>query len=233
MDALPPDQAPWVRSLYDGEVTYLDEHLGELFDALKKWGLYDDALIVFTADHGEEFFEHGGWGHGATLYEEQLRVPLIVKYPGNIHAGTVDEGFARSLDLAPTILDVVGVPMPAAVQGVSLRPGEDAPARASVLFAETTYQGRYPMQAVRVGSSKLILTAAGHPRLTPLTLLFDLETDPGEHQDKSSVEPDAVRMLQAELDQVAAFAREHAVAHAPQAGQVDPSTQERLRNLGY
>jgi len=231
MDALPPDQAGWVSSLYDGEVVYLDAHLGALFDALKTWGLYDDALIVFTADHGEEFFEHGGWGHGATLYEEQLRVPLIVKYPGGQYAGTVDEGCARSLDLAPTVLDVTGIPIPGTMQGVSLRPGENALPRATVLLAETIYQARYTMQAVRVGSRKLIRTAPDHPRLIPPTLLFDLAADPGEHHDRATAEPDVIRTLQTELDRVLAFARERAVAG--QASPVDPATRERLRNLGY
>ncbi len=231
VDALPPDQAPWVRRLYDGEVAYLDTYLGELFAALKRWGLYDDALIVFTADHGEEFFEHGGWGHGATLYEEQLWVPLIVKYPGNRYAGTVDEGLARSLDIAPTVLDVAGLPAPAAMQGVSLRPGENAPARAAWSFAETVYQGQYPMQAVRVGAHKLIRTAPGHPRLIPLILLFDLAADPGEHHNRAAEDPATAQRLQAELDQLVAAAQAQAVAG--QAGPVDPATRERLRNLGY
>jgi len=231
VDALPPDQAPWVSRLYDGEVSYLDTQVGELFAALKRWDLYDEALIVFTADHGEEFFEHGGWGHGATLYEEQLRVPLIIKYPGNRYAGTVDEGLARSLDIAPTVLGVVGLPVPAAMQGVSLRPGENAPARATVAFAETIYQGQYPMQTVRVGSRKLIRTAPGHPRLIPPTLLFDLAADPGEHHDRATTEPALVQALQADLDWIVAYAQTHAVAGS--AGAIDPATRERLRNLGY
>jgi len=231
VDALPPDQAPWVSRLYDGEVSYLDTQVGELFAALKRWGLYDEALIVFTADHGEEFFEHGGWGHGATLYEEQLRVPLIIKYPGNRYAGTIDEGLARSLDIAPTVLDVVGLPVPAAMQGVSLRPGENAPARATVAFAETIYQGQYPMQAVRVGARKLIRTAPGHPRLIPPTLLFDLAADPGEHHDQATTAPALVQALQADLDRIVAYAQTHAVAGS--AGAIDPATRERLRNLGY
>ncbi len=224
-----PALAPAMSRAYDGEVAYLDEHLGALFQALKKWGLYDHALIVLVGDHGEEFQEHGGWWHGTTLYEEQLAVPLIIKYPQQAHAGTVDAGFARCLDLAPTIVDVLGVPAPATWQGVSLRPGATAP-RAEALFAEEDHEGNV-LQSLRTPQRKLIIANEGNPRGLPTVELFDLRADPGEHHNLATGEPDAVRLLRAAVDQIVAFAQAHAVAG--QAGELDAATKERLRQLGY
>ncbi|MBL8058070.1 MAG: sulfatase, partial [Anaerolineales bacterium] len=115
-----PELAPELKRLYDGEITHLDQHLGELFTGLQQQGLYDDTLIVFTADHGEEFYEHGGWWHGTTLYQEQLHVPLLIRRPGAPDAGRVDDDLARTLDLAPTILAAAGRRAPAAFPGLAL-----------------------------------------------------------------------------------------------------------------
>ena len=230
-----PSQAPAMRRLYDGEITFMDTHLGALFDYLKVQGLYDDALIVFTADHGEEFQEHGGWGHGTTLYEEQIAVPLIVKYPGNAQAGMVDETFVRSLDLAPTVLDMAGIfDMPKSIQGVSLRPIRSARPTRSVLwtaiFAEEDREGHH-LRAVRVGQYKLIMANPGNPRGLPVLALFDLQDDPGEHRNLAETNPDRLAALRAELDRIMAYAEAHAVEG--QFRELDALTRERLRQLGY
>lgn len=95
---------------YDGEIAYADAEFGRIVEALRDAGAYDDTLIVLLSDHGEEFGEHGGWDHGKTLYEEQLRVPLIVKLPGGAHAGAVRGGLVEMVDIAPTLLDLAGLP---------------------------------------------------------------------------------------------------------------------------
>jgi len=224
-----PALAPTMSRVYDDEVTYLDDHLGALFDALKKQGLYDNALIVLTGDHGEEFYEHGGWWHGTTLYEEQIAVPLVIKYPGNTPAGTTDDEYARSLDIAPTILDVIGIPAPGTWQGVSLRPGAKAP-RAEALFAEEDHEGNV-LRSLRTPHRKLITANEGNPRGLPAVELFDLRSDPGEQNDLAAGEPDTVRLLRAALDRIVAFAEASAVAG--QSGELDAATKERLRQLGY
>jgi len=104
----PPAVAERYRQLYDGGIAYLDEHVGALFDTLRARNLYDRSLVALTADHGEEFQEHGGWWHGTTLYDEQIHVPLLVKPPGNSVAGRVIEELATSLDIAPTIVAAAG-----------------------------------------------------------------------------------------------------------------------------
>jgi arylsulfatase A-like enzyme len=97
---------------YDGEIAYGDQEFGRLLHELKARGLYDGAMIVFLSDHGEEFLDHGGWAHGHTLYDELVRVPLVVKYPGNLHAGRRVEKQVQLVDVLPTILKSQGLPVP-------------------------------------------------------------------------------------------------------------------------
>lgn len=104
-----PAEAEGLRERYAGEVVALDRALGRFFDQLRTDGRYDDLLIVLTADHGEELYEHGGWWHGATLYNEQTHVPLVVKLPGNALGGSVAEWQVRTLDVPSTLTAALGV----------------------------------------------------------------------------------------------------------------------------
>jgi arylsulfatase A-like enzyme len=108
-------------ALYDGETSYWDAHLGNLLTALQGEQLLDDALIVMTADHGQAFGEHGKWTHGNCVYEEVLRVPLLMRYTGTISPGTIVTEPVQNMDLMPSILDWVGIPIPSDLQAVSLR----------------------------------------------------------------------------------------------------------------
>jgi arylsulfatase A-like enzyme len=222
-----PALAPTLSRLYDGEVRYLDEHLGQLFDWLRDEGLYDDALIVLTADHGEEFQEHGGWWHGQTLYQEQIAVPLIVKLPGNAQAGSVVTDLTRSLDIAPTILDVVGVPAPDAMMGQSLVGDAEPPAYA---FAEEDHEGNV-LHTLRTPTHKLILANADNPRGLPTEELFDLSADPREQQNLFAAQAEQAQALRQVLREVVTVALERAVAG--EVGDLDASLQEKLRDLGY
>jgi len=108
---------------YDAEILSMDEAVAAFIDSLKALGLYDNAVIVFTSDHGEEFGEHGMYGwHGHTMYDELLHVPLIIKLPKSIAAGTVINEQVRSIDIAPTILEIAGSPIPVSFAGKSLIP---------------------------------------------------------------------------------------------------------------
>jgi arylsulfatase A-like enzyme len=107
---LTDDERKNLVALYDGEITYTDEHLIKpLVDLLKESGLYDRTLIVLTSDHGEEFYEHKGWRHGYSLYNEQLKVPLIMKFPGSEYGGKRITGNVSLVDLMPTILEYAGI----------------------------------------------------------------------------------------------------------------------------
>jgi len=99
-----------IIDLYDGEIRYVDECLIKpLINTLKKLDLYDRTMIIFTSDHGEEFFEHGGWEHGHALYNESIKVPLIIKFPFSQFKGRRINKVARLIDIMPTILDMLGL----------------------------------------------------------------------------------------------------------------------------
>lgn len=175
MGELAVSEAAWdvVRGLYDGEIRYMDHLLGEFFGFLEHVDAFDDTLIVVTADHGELFGEHGLVYHQFTLAEELLRVPLVVKRPGQ-ERGEVDDSLVSLVDLAPTILDAAGVPVPGDLDGRRLGtdPAPDA------VFAE--YAGPYQplreklqgygeafdrydrgLQAIRTPTHKLVLGTDG------------------------------------------------------------------------
>jgi arylsulfatase A-like enzyme len=97
-----------MKALYEGEVQYADAEFGKFIDLLKQLNLYEESVVVLVSDHGEEFGEHGGVDHGRSVYEELLRIPLIIKYPGRLGAGTSSDVPASTVDVAPTILELAG-----------------------------------------------------------------------------------------------------------------------------
>jgi arylsulfatase len=117
-----PRDVEHLLALYDGEISYWDNHLGQFLDRLSAEGLLNNALVVVTSDHGQMFGEHGKWVHRNSLYEEVLRVPLMMRYPGMIPAGQVIETPVFTTDLMPTILALTGLPVPGGLDGASLQP---------------------------------------------------------------------------------------------------------------
>jgi hypothetical protein len=182
--------------LYDTELAYNDHEIGRLVAALKRLGLYDRTLIAVTADHGEEFGEHGFTRHGHTLYESLLHVPLVLKLPRSEARGTRIDALTSSLDIAPTLLDVAGVPAPAGFEGMSLKPalqGRPLPAR-SVVFAEQL-SPKEVLYAARDGRYKAIEQLIP----APAEMLFDLQTDPREEHNLLPNVPEAAHGLRARL----------------------------------
>ena len=118
---LTEEEKEHIKFLYDQDIKYVDEQIGNLFKYLKDKGLWDRALIIITADHGEELFEHNSIHHGQTLYQEVVRVPLLIKFPYQNFQQVIDYP-VQLLDLAPTILDYLGYPIPEQMQGRSLMP---------------------------------------------------------------------------------------------------------------
>ena len=160
-----PEEALFISDLYDGCIHWADLKVGELIDRLKEMGLYEDTLILVTSDHGEEFGEHGMFLHDQGGYEEYIAVPLIVKLPGNARAGSRLASFGATVDLMPTILDLVGVEPPDYIQGHSLVPtlAADEPVRDMV----------HQYSVLRTADKKLFFQ---HRRY------FDLLVDPGEQE---------------------------------------------------
>ena len=225
-----PALADKYRSAYDGAIRFLDGELARLFQDLKATGLYDDALIVLTADHGEEFHEHGGWWHGTTLYDEQLAVPLIVKPPRGGTAGVVNDAMVSSVDIAPTIIQSVGAAVPQAMVGKPLGLGAGAPAPRDHAFAESELEGN-SLQAYRSGGMKVIHANPGNPRGLPEHQLFDVASDPGEQKNLIATHTDVANTLTADMSAVQSHAESTAVESTGTA--IDAASEERLRALGY
>ena len=225
-----PGLADKYRSAYDGAIRFLDGELARLFQDLKAKGLYDDALIVLTADHGEEFHEHGGWWHGTTLYDEQLAVPLIVKPPRGGTAGVVNDAMVSSVDIAPTIIQSAGAAVPQAMVGKPLGLGAGAPAPRGHSFAESELEGN-SLQAYRSGGMKVIHANPGNPRGLPEHQLFDVASDPGEQKDLIATHTDVANTLTADMSAVQSHAESTAVESTGTA--IDAASEERLRALGY
>ncbi len=116
---LSPEEIAHLKALYDGEIAYFDDEFGKFIQFLQDEGMYDDTLLIFTADHGEEFYEHGGFEHGHSLYDEMIHVPLIISGPG-IDASSVDDRIASTLDILPGVLEYYGIHLPRELNGNSL-----------------------------------------------------------------------------------------------------------------
>lgn len=219
------------RAAYDGEIRHLDEQIGALLEALRSRGIYDRTMIVLTADHGEEFHEHGGWWHGLTLYEEQIAVPLLVKpVAGDAVAGAVNNALVSSLDVAPTILQGAGIQVPETMQGGPLTLAAGTMGPRDHVFSEQDLEGNR-IRAYRKGELKLIEANASNPRGLPEQALFELTDDADEQQDLLASRAADAQTLSDDLGAVEA----HAVASAVEAAEtaIDGATRERLRALGY
>ena len=235
METPEPDQAEAMHQAYLGEVAHLDTYLGTLFDGLRQRGLYDDTLIVAVADHGEEFYEHEGWWHGFTLYDEMVRIPLIIKFPGNAQAGTRNTGLARQVDVAPTILRIAGLDKAPAMPGQALYDPAQGFTNGGIAYsyAENDFEGN-ELRAIRSRTEKLIhAVETSEERLAP-NELYDLEKDPGEHTNlaEDAAHQPQRQALEAVLEDYRKVVEENAAEPAAPA-QVDDAAAEQLESLGY
>jgi hypothetical protein len=165
-----------LQELYRGEVEYLDENFGEFLAKLEAEGLYDDTIIILTADHGEEFNEHGGFWHGLTLYDEQIHVPLVIKWArnGGKSALGADEGVARLIDVGPTILGAADIDVPEGMQGIDLRaPYSTRLEKDRQVFSEEDHEGNV-LWSLRTEDENLLVANAGNPRKLPEREYFDI-----------------------------------------------------------
>lgn len=226
-----------VLALYDGEIRYTDDTLRLLFDHFEARGLLENTWVVVTADHGEEYFDHGGKGHRSTLFQEVLRVPLLFWHGGGglEHHGALPrtvETPVSLIDVAPTLLDLAGLePLPDAF-GRSLVPALEGRAlRPRPLLAELTAPPLVPdLAAVILGHEKLLVDHA-----TGRSRYYDLRTDPGEKAPIPSDESPRAAELRRMLDDLrtASRARRQAFGAASSTEPLDPAIEARLRALGY
>ncbi len=183
---------------YDGDVAYGDQEFGRFIRELQSRGLYDRALIVFLGDHGEEFLDHGQWLHGRSLFDELLRIPMIVKFPGQKDAGRRVAQQVQGVDVLPTFLAAMGLPVPQA-PAIAGRPLQEtlagnAPRREAI--AEISHRG-IVAHGVRTEADKFIR------RFNPEQdeLYFDLAKDPKEKTSVALEAPERVRRLRARAEE--------------------------------
>jgi arylsulfatase A-like enzyme len=226
-DSLPAERRRGMIAAYEGEIASLDRTLGKLVTELLAEA--HPTIVMITADHGEEFHEHGGWGHGHSLLQEQLHIPGITTGHGVV-AGRVVPGNARLVDLAPTLLELAGVPPLPETAGRSWAEPirTNAPVPPGEVLAEIIYNDTYWLRSLRVGSWKIVQGRLGEEESLQL---FDLERDPGESQDRVDEDSTMCAALAERLSRVVDGARRG--AQEQETADFDPLTMERLRALGY
>jgi arylsulfatase A-like enzyme len=217
-----------VVALYDGEIAWVDWNIGRVVAELRARGLLDNTIIAITADHGEEFLDHGQSGHFKTLYDEVLRVPLIIRYPKKVAAGRQVAGQVRLMDVAPTLFSLAGIRLPhsrvateARGLGCLLKP--DAPAKATPLLpAFGDLKGE--MASLRTADAKLIVNLRTHREE-----LYDLARDPYEKHNIDGQNEAKADELRALLD------RWRAASPASSNDEIELGNEEKetLKSLGY
>jgi len=226
-----PFASRFADRLYDGEVAWSDTLLGRLRASLEARQLWDDALVVVTADHGEALGEHGETGHGFFAYETTLRIPFVMRGPG-VPANRTLDGTLRLVDVAPTLLELLGLPpLPGTHTGMSVAShlAAGAPDIARTTYAESLtplvhYQWS-DLRVLREGSWKYILA--------PRPELYDLATDPGEEHDLTTSSTATARKLRAALEGLLRAERERPEDPAAGVAALSAETLQRLGALGY
>lgn len=217
--------------LYDGEILFTDSEVKRLLETLDRNDMLRRAMVIVTADHGEEFLEHGGTGHSNTLYEEVLHIPYFTVWPGHIVAGTTSAQLVSLVDVMPTMLDLLDLPVPEGVEGAPFMGVNSSLPEQNVLFGQLI-NDRKSMDMIRINNEKLIRNVRGPS--AGLEELFDLGRDPGEQENLIGTYASQYSALMIELQRIIDLNHTAAARVGTQtSGYVDRSTQEALRALGY
>jgi arylsulfatase A-like enzyme len=210
-----------VVALYDGEIAFVDAHVGNIMAALKALGLEENTIVAVTADHGEEFLDHGQTGHFKTLYDEVLHVPLLIRYPGHVPAGRRVAGQVRLMDVAPTLLALAGVRSPKPATTYEARSLEKRltgpPTCALPAFGDLRGQ----LVSMRTDDAKLIWDLT-----TNRQQFYDLRSDPRERRAFQSAEGQAMHLELARW-------RASAVHGSSEVINLAEEEKSGLRSLGY
>ena len=212
-----------IEALHDGEISYHDAQFGKFLNKLDEMGLSEDTILVVTSDHGEEFQEHGSWGHGHSVYQELLHVPLLMRWPQGLEAGTRVEPVVSTMGIGPSVLQAAGVKVPEVFEGHSLLgyAHHDWPLAPHVAFSDFLEHRR----VIRGGDWKLIV------RGDLSQTMFDLRNDPWEKKKlKASDAPIAQRYLRTLHGQfLGAKNRGHWLNSTKVASNANDSSQKTLR----
>jgi arylsulfatase A-like enzyme/Tfp pilus assembly protein PilF len=220
----PPYSEIYKERLYDGEIAYADSVLAGFVSFLKKHAWYDDSIIVVVGDHGEGLGEHHEKTHGIFLYDSTTHVPLIIKLPAQRNSGRLVKSQVRTLDIFPTVLDLLHVSPPTRLDGESLRPYWSAAQDAGrIVFGETDYPLRFgwaPLRSIRADGLKFIEA--------PRPELYDLNHDPLEEINNYAPWDASVQKFRAML-----VDRRRVSPPSPSAQSIPQSTIDELKALGY
>lgn len=226
---LPENERIGLEARYAAEIAQSDSLFRRLFEEVEKRSGDRDLLVVFTSDHGEEFHEHGGWGHGQSMYQESVHVPLVLAMGGGLPQGKRIERRVSMVDLAPTLLELLGIYPVESFQGASLLPviGGEPHAAVSPVFSEI-YWGGHHVRAYWEADRKVIEATSGSEMET---YLFDLSSDPGELQNLVESDPVTAGALANELHRVREGAE--AIALESHSIRIEGEIEAQMKALGY
>lgn len=237
---LPESDTPYMKALYMAEVSYVDDLLKDFIGKIENQKLFHDPVVIIFSDHGEAFREHNTWLHGYSLYEEEVRVPMLFRFPGDHHAGRKVAGRTTLLDIAPTLFDYLGWQAPLEWQGLSLYPtiqGQEQLPEGRELYGEVTQDPRHLFSLHRNKMKwidtrhQMIRDASGE--MVQKVELFNLSDDPGE---KNNLAP-GIETATAELDKTSQKLSEMVEKRKGEGSQqpanLDAETIERLQKIGY
>ncbi|MCJ7681911.1 MAG: sulfatase, partial [Candidatus Aminicenantes bacterium] len=223
-----------IIALYDGEIKFTDEVLIKpLIEQLKEMGIYDNTLLIITSDHGEEFQDHGGWLHGGTLYNEAIKVPLLMKFPASRYKGARVPSIVRSIDIMPTVLDIAGIGYKN-LDGKTMLDNISGKETGDRIFISDLAHKDIPdpcpaVSATNRGQIKFIVTRSEDGVKSIET--YDLQADKGE---KNNI----FREFQAMRAEVVKFLQDYyenkqKLATSTDRIQIGKALEEKLRALGY
>jgi arylsulfatase A-like enzyme/Tfp pilus assembly protein PilF len=216
--------------MYDGEIAYVDQLIGEFQMFMEEQNLVDQTLVVFTGDHGESLGEHKESAHGFFIYDASVRVPLIIRFPGNRLSNTVLDNQVRSIDIMPTLLHLVNAEVPESVQGASFlslmlneEAGEGLPAYSETYWPRYHY-GWSELKSLRQNQYKFIDA--------PRPELYDIRNDPGETNNIIDEKASLAHEMKRKLD---ALIQEHSIEGIEEIGpkRIDDDSLVKLQALGY
>ncbi len=213
--------------LYDGEIAYADSALGNFVGYLKAHGWYENAIIVIVGDHGEGLGEHGEDTHGIFLYDSTTHVPLIIKTPGHVGSAKVLDAQVRTIDVVPTVVDLLKINPPAGLDGESLKAYLSGSVKTDrTAFGETDYPLRFgwaPLRSVRAEGFKLIDA--------PRPEFYDLKNDPGELRNAYAPQGDEIQKFSAMLADLKAKAPPSIAGASPLPDPKDKIQEQNLLHL--
>ena len=238
-DGAPPadEDIAYMRGLYQGEVAFVDRAVGRLVDGLEELGLWDRTSFVLLADHGEEFWDHGGFEHGHTLYDELIRVPLLLRLPpARRLGGLAIDAQVRTIDIMPTLFELSGLESPASFAGDSMLPLlAGSPGAPRPAFSQSTLYGANKL-SWRADPYQLIYDLA--PNTEQPIELYDFRSDPRTLEDLAATKPEVAKRLHQDLARFYNDLKQRAKSiSTPEVEDMSPSHiheyLESIESLGY